>query len=214
MEKYNIKATVYSGAIGEKMKVSNPLTIIAIFSGLAETLATIALLGLPQELQAKFLYFVMAFPTLIVILFFIVLYFKNTVLYAPGDYQNPEHYLTINGSDIQQALESEISENNSIRYQREASGESIDIAKTGSKIAQEAIDLSRVITNDLLEPALGLLIIQLLEKPGNERDRIVNEIESEKLKEMLISILRKMKLKFGEDAYSKPMQPTAKAANN
>ncbi|MEZ5573813.1 MAG: hypothetical protein R3E64_17635 [Halioglobus sp.] len=84
------------------MKVNNPLTIIAIFSGLAEALATIALLGLPQELQKIFLFFVMAFPTLIVVLFFFVLYFKNTVLYAPGDYQDPEHYLRINGSDIQQ----------------------------------------------------------------------------------------------------------------
>ena len=54
------------------MKVSNPLTIIAIFAGLAEALATIALIKLPIEMQEKFIYFVMAFPTLIVTLFFIV----------------------------------------------------------------------------------------------------------------------------------------------
>ena len=39
------------------MKVSNPLTIIAIFAGLAEALATIALIKLPIEMQEKFIYF-------------------------------------------------------------------------------------------------------------------------------------------------------------
>jgi len=78
------------------MKVSNPLTIIAIFSGLAETLATVALIQLPLEMQKIFIYFVIAFPTLIVLLFFYILYFKNSVLYAPSDYTNPEHYLLVN----------------------------------------------------------------------------------------------------------------------
>ena len=41
------------------MKVSNPLTIIAIFAGLAETLATVALVQLPAEIQEVFVYFVM-----------------------------------------------------------------------------------------------------------------------------------------------------------
>lgn len=78
------------------MKVSNPLTIIAIFSGLAEALATIALVQLPLEVQSIFIYFVMAFPTFIVLLFFFVLCFKNSVLYAPSDYDDPEHYLIVN----------------------------------------------------------------------------------------------------------------------
>lgn len=78
------------------MKVSNPLTIIAIFSGLAEMLATVALIQSPPEIQSIFVYFVMAFPTVLVLLFFFVLYFKNTVLYAPSDYENQAHYLEVN----------------------------------------------------------------------------------------------------------------------
>ena len=78
------------------MKVSNPLTIIAIFSGLAEILATVALIQLPPEIQSIFVYFVMAFPTALVLLFFFVLYFKNTVLYAPSDYEDQAHYLEVN----------------------------------------------------------------------------------------------------------------------
>ncbi|MCU7933939.1 MAG: helix-turn-helix domain-containing protein [Candidatus Thiodiazotropha sp. (ex Dulcina madagascariensis)] len=77
-------------------KVSNPLTIIAIFSALAEGLATIALVQTPPEIQKVFIYFVMFFPTLIVILFFGVLIFKNKALYAPSDFENQEHYLEIN----------------------------------------------------------------------------------------------------------------------
>lgn len=90
------------------MKVSNPLTIIAIFSGLAEALATIALIQLPLEMQKIFVYFVIAFPTLIVILFFCILYFKNTVLYAPSDYDNSEHYLLVN--KIKQSVNIDIEE--------------------------------------------------------------------------------------------------------
>lgn len=78
------------------MKVSNPLTIIAIFAGLAETLATVALVKLPPEIQSIFVYFVMLFPATIVGLFFWVLYFKNTVLYAPSDFSNQNHYLEAN----------------------------------------------------------------------------------------------------------------------
>jgi len=78
------------------MKVSNPLTIIAIFAGLAETLATVALVNLPPEIQGTFVYFVMAFPSGIVLLFFYTLYFKNIVLYAPSDYDNQSHYLEAN----------------------------------------------------------------------------------------------------------------------
>ena len=78
------------------MKISNPLTIIAIFAGLAETLATIALVQLPSEIQNIFVYFVIAFPSGLVLLFFITLFYKNTVLYAPSDYSDQSHYLEVN----------------------------------------------------------------------------------------------------------------------
>lgn len=88
------------------IKVSNPLTIIAIFAGLSETLATVALVKLPPEIQSVFVYFVMAFPAAIVLLFFLVLYFKNTVLYAPSDFENQTHYLEAN--EIKQGVNSQL----------------------------------------------------------------------------------------------------------
>ncbi|MBU2887647.1 helix-turn-helix domain-containing protein [Gilvimarinus agarilyticus] len=89
------------------MRVSNPLTIISIFAGLAEIMATTALLKLPIELQGIFIYFVMGFPTLLVILFFIVLVFKNKALYAPSDFTNQEHYLELN--DLKRSIETNVS---------------------------------------------------------------------------------------------------------
>lgn len=78
------------------MKISNPLTIIAIFSSLAEALATVTLINLPLAMQEIFIYFVMVFPSLIVIFFFIILLFNNKALYAPSDFDNQDHYLEIN----------------------------------------------------------------------------------------------------------------------
>jgi len=78
------------------MKVSNPLTIIAIFAGIAETFATGALVMLPEPMQSQFIYFVMFFPVLIVVCFFLILVFKPQSLYAPSDFSNEEHFLDVN----------------------------------------------------------------------------------------------------------------------
>ncbi|MET3678347.1 MULTISPECIES: winged helix-turn-helix domain-containing protein [unclassified Pseudomonas] len=74
-------------------KVSNPLTVVAIFSTLAEGFATISLINLPPEIQSIFVYFVMAFPILIVGIFFALLNWNHTVLYAPSDFEDEEMYL-------------------------------------------------------------------------------------------------------------------------
>ncbi len=90
------------------MKISNPLTIIAVFAGVAEALATISLIKLPLPVQSIFVYFVMFFPTLIVMLFFFVLIFNNQVLYAPSDFKDENNYLKIHNKvkkqiDIEEA---------------------------------------------------------------------------------------------------------------
>lgn len=195
------------------MKVSNPLTIIAIFAGLAEALATVALLGLPQELQEIFLYFVMAFPTLIVVFFFVVLYFKNTVLYAPGDFQVPEHYLKINRVDIKQALTSELSKSGkNLKQDGDNVNDTVSLTTESSVLARKSIDIAQEVTDELLLPSIELLMLQLLEKPREERERIIDSIESFRLKEMLLSTMERIKSKVGEDTYNKSMKPTSKAS--
>lgn len=73
--------------------VNNPLTIIAIFAGLAEIAGTIVLGVVDKSIQEIFVWFVMLFPMLIVLLFFITLNFNPKVLYAPSDFKNEENFL-------------------------------------------------------------------------------------------------------------------------
>lgn len=79
--------------IGNIKTVSNPLTIIAIFAALAEVAGTVALATLGAELQALFIWFVMGFPILLVVAFFLTLNFNPKVLYAPSDFKDEENFL-------------------------------------------------------------------------------------------------------------------------
>ncbi len=79
----------------EYRKVSNPLTIIAIFAGLAEVAGTTVLALLPESLQRIFMWFVIVFPVLLVALFFFVLWFKPKHFYAPSDYKDEKHFFDL-----------------------------------------------------------------------------------------------------------------------
>lgn len=136
------------------MKVSNPLTIIAIFSGIAETLATVALVQLPLEIQSIFVYFVMAFPAGIVLLFFFVLYFKNTVLYAPSDFEDQKDYLEAN--NLKEKVNSEIEK---IFDQINSKGVSL----TREEIDKVKTTVSTTIDKESL-PSDAVFILQELEK--------------------------------------------------
>lgn len=74
-------------------KISNPLTIIAIFAGFAEIAGTTALFALSNELHLIFIWFVMLFPTVLILLFFLTLNFNSSVLYAPSDFENDNNFL-------------------------------------------------------------------------------------------------------------------------
>ncbi len=90
-------ALYFSSSLEYELKVSNPLTIVAIFAGVAEAFATGALVLLPLEIQKNFVYFVMFFPLLIVVTFFGILVKKPQVLYAPSDYSDEKNFIVANG---------------------------------------------------------------------------------------------------------------------
>lgn len=80
----------------EKVKsVSNPLTIIAIFAGLAEIGGTIVLPLLEKDVQSIYIWFLMSFPTLLVLIFFFTLYKNHHVLYAPSDFKDDNHFMQL-----------------------------------------------------------------------------------------------------------------------
>lgn len=74
-------------------QIKNPLTLIAVFAGLAEIAATGALPVLEGGVQSTFVWFVMLFPILLVVAFFVTLNFNHRVLYAPGDFRDERHFL-------------------------------------------------------------------------------------------------------------------------
>lgn len=77
----------------EKVKnVSNPLTIIAIFAGLAEISGTVVLPLIAQDVQHIFVWFLMLFPLVLVIAFFLTLNRNHRVLYAPSDFRDDESF--------------------------------------------------------------------------------------------------------------------------
>jgi len=73
--------------------VKNPLTVIAIFAALAEVSGTAILPSLNKETQITYMWFLMCFPMLLVIIFFLVLYKKHYVLYAPTDFKDDKSFL-------------------------------------------------------------------------------------------------------------------------
>ncbi|WP_167348451.1 hypothetical protein [Paenibacillus etheri] len=91
--------------MNNRTKVQNPLTIIAIFAGIAEIAGTGVLLGLPLEIQKIFIWFVMLFPIGLVGLFFLVLLFNHKVLYAPSDFSNDQLFVDLlNKGKVQSVL--------------------------------------------------------------------------------------------------------------
>lgn len=75
--------------------VKNPLTIIAIFAGLAEVSGTIVLPFMELSVQRIFVYFLMIFPTVLIVGFFVLLWCKHDVLYAPSDFRSDEPFTDI-----------------------------------------------------------------------------------------------------------------------
>lgn len=73
--------------------VKNPLTIIAIFAAIAEISGTFVLPLIAEPNQAIYIWFLMLFPSGLVVAFFATLHFNNKVLYAPSDFKNEENFL-------------------------------------------------------------------------------------------------------------------------
>lgn len=87
-------------------KINNPLAIIGIFSTISELAMAATLLKLSSELQEIFIWFVMLFPTLLVILFFMVIFKKPTALYAPSDFKDEDNYIkTVTNIKLESKLE-------------------------------------------------------------------------------------------------------------
>jgi len=85
--------------------IRNPLTIIAIFAAIAEISGTAVLPFISDGNQSTYVWFLMIFPLLLVVLFFLTLNFNHNVLYAPSDFKNEENFFKsfVNASPTEKA---------------------------------------------------------------------------------------------------------------
>lgn len=75
------------------MHVRNPLTVIAIFAGIAELSGTVTLSHIDDAHKYLFVWFIIGFPCFLAFLFFLTLNFNHRVLYAPTDFSNDNNFL-------------------------------------------------------------------------------------------------------------------------
>ncbi|GHV11408.1 hypothetical protein FACS189491_02610 [Spirochaetia bacterium] len=75
--------------------IKNPLSIIAVFSGISEISASAVLPFISEKLQGIFIWFLIFFPIFLILLFFITLWTKHFVLYAPSDYSSDDSFLKV-----------------------------------------------------------------------------------------------------------------------
>ncbi|PHN21064.1 hypothetical protein [Pseudomonas sp. ICMP 561] len=66
-------------------RLINPISIIAMFAALCEASATTVLPHLDEENRQIYIWFLKAFPSALVVLFFLTLNFNSRVLYPPVD---------------------------------------------------------------------------------------------------------------------------------
>lgn len=73
--------------------IKNPLTLISIFASIAETSGAAILPFIEISNQSVYIWFLMLFPVLVVIIFFITLNFNHRALYAPSDYKDENNFV-------------------------------------------------------------------------------------------------------------------------
>ncbi|MEX6677968.1 hypothetical protein QWI18_18800 [Pseudomonas sp. W2Oct36] len=100
----------------ENMKhIKNPLTLISLFAGVAEVSGAgiLPFIKTPEN-QLFYIYFLMGFPTLTVVLFFVTLNFNHKTLYAPSDYKDEQNFVnpfrTATSVEVDRKLKDETSE--------------------------------------------------------------------------------------------------------
>lgn len=76
-----------------KNKITNPMTVIAIFAVISETSAAVSLPFLDHHDRAIYVWFLISFPFYLLFLFFITLNFNHRSLYSPSDFCNDKNFL-------------------------------------------------------------------------------------------------------------------------
>lgn len=124
--------------------IKNPLTIIAIFAAIAEISGTGVLPFISYGNQGTYIWFLIIFPLLLILLFFITLNFNSKVLYAPSDFQNEDNYF----KQFKSATADE--RNDKLKREvREIEKEQESLQSSAPKVNLESVVTSRSVPVDL-----------------------------------------------------------------
>lgn len=129
--------------------VKNPLTVIAVFAGIAETSGTAILPFLEPSNQSVYIWFLMLFPIVLVVLFFWTLNNNHKVLYAPSDFIDENNFIDIiktpSIKDTISKLKKDF-DSNQIELQKERITDEKDLEKP----SRDNYDLYNLELNELL----------------------------------------------------------------
>jgi hypothetical protein len=76
-----------------KKKITNPMTVIAIFAAISETSAAVSLPFLENKEREIYVWFLIGFPFYLLLLFFVTLNFNYRSLYSPSDFEKDKNFL-------------------------------------------------------------------------------------------------------------------------
>jgi hypothetical protein len=85
-----------------KSKITNPMTVIAIFAAISETSAAVSLPFLDNKDREVYVWFLISFPFYLLFLFFITLNFNSRSLYSPSDFDKDKSFLRTIDSNIRE----------------------------------------------------------------------------------------------------------------
>lgn len=81
--------------IKTRKKITNPMTVIAIFAFISESSAAISLPFLDNDEREVYVWFLISFPFYLLLLFFLTLNFNYRSLYAPSDFDKDDSFLKV-----------------------------------------------------------------------------------------------------------------------
>lgn len=79
----------------------NPISVIVIFAGLSEASATGVLPYLDADTRHIYIWFLIAFPSALVLMFFLTLNFNHKALYGRPDFSNMQHFTAAGDGRLQ-----------------------------------------------------------------------------------------------------------------
>lgn len=190
-------------------KITNPLTIIGMFAMLSETTVSVLATHVDKSIQGTFLWFVMGFPVLLLLLFFLTLNFNRIVFYAPGDFNDERNFYNALSckhkvvDNIENVIELSNKTKNELVIKKEALSKyefnqlidqkfsSIESALKETKNSAEKIDINLNNTNGCKLEAK--IINYLYNNPYSDMQSLSNNLKI--MQSRVLSILRKLENK-------------------